>query len=1084
MPLHSRPYCCLPVMLWLLCTLACNTRPLLFTQISAAATGVQFVNEVTETDSFDIFHYPYLYAGAGVAIGDVNNDGWEDVFLVANRKGSNRLFLNKGDWQFEDVTVKAGITHTADWNTGVAMTDVNADGWLDIYISTVTIPGKLNSVNQLFLNNRNGTFTESAAQYGLDARMHTTQSAFFDYDQDGDLDCFLLNHAVNYTDDFTNVQARQKKDAASGAKLLRNDNDFFKDVTDSAGIYSGPNQYGLGIAVADLNNDGWQDLYVSNDFKENDFCYINKGGLFEDQSDKLFAHVSRFSMGNDAADYNNDGWTDVLTLDMLSPDEKILKTSLGDDDIETYNYKHQNFGFHYQFSRNSLQQNEAGRAFCDVALQQGIAATDWSWAPLLADFNNDGRKDLYVSNGFRYRTNDLDFGIFAQNVSLSNTRLNKNTSRHALTNYLPDGAVADYFFLNEGPAGFSNASADAGFTQPTLSNGCAYGDLDNDGDLDLVVNHINSAPGFYRNNSAAANHLSISLKGNGKNTFGYGARVMVYHAGNKQTVAQTPVRGFMSSVSPVLHLGLNNSKEIDSLIVYWPDGSCQRLQQVAVNRKLVLRQSDANEKSLPLLHSTLVNDTSYAQTLGLDFLHVEDAFDDLNVQPLLPHSFTTEGPALAVSDVNKDGLQDVYVGGAKGQRGALFMQTKDGKFMRTLQPAFLLDSLCEDVDAVFFDANNDGNIDLYVVSGGGQYYGLQPALPDRLYLNSGHGSFNKSNALPNLYENKSCVRPSDFDKDGDIDLFVGGRVNARMFGYPPASVLLQNNKGTFVEKTEALSTGLTTVGMVTDAVWNDVNGDDWPDLVVVGEWMPVTVFKNSRGKLQPPETIEASAGLWQCIVGADVDNDGDTDFLAGNWGTNSKLLATTKQPLHLYVHDWDNNGEPEPVMALNKEGKEYPFYGKTDLERRLPVIKKKFLKYSSFAGKTLPEIFGADALKKAKRFKATTLHSSWIENDGGRFILHPLPAFLQTTPLFSFAFLGNNRFAAGGNFYEVQPFEGRYDAGLPTLFSFQKKEAVLQQMLPVAGPVRALAPVNFGTSPGLLIARNNLPLQLFKTTDL
>jgi enediyne biosynthesis protein E4 len=1068
---------------------ACTGKQAHFAALPPESTGISFVNEVADADTFNIFDYPYLYAGAGVSIGDVNNDGLDDVFLVANNVGRNRLYLNKGNFKFEDITTKAGVAGKAQWCTGSSMPDVNGDGLLDIYVNTVSIPGKLKSKNELYINKGNGVFEEGAAAYGLDFAGHATQSAFFDYDKDGDLDCFLLNHATTYTDDYKSIAVRTTVDSLSGGKLLRNDNNHFTDVTLQAGIYCAANEYGLGIAVGDINNDGWPDVYVSNDFKENDFCYLNNGdGTFREKSNELFDHVTRFSMGNDMADYNNDGWLDLITLDMLSQDEKVLKTSLADDDIEIYNYKQKNFGFYYQFSKNCLQQNISGEHFSDVSLQQGIAATDWSWAPLLADFNNDGQKDLFISNGFRYRTNDLDFTVFVQNHIKEEQQRNVMPKQFEFIRYLPKGHIPDYFYLGSSSGRFSDASATAGFTQPTLSNGTAYGDLDNDGDLDLVVNCINEPVGIYRNDFAPANYLTIHLKGNVKNTFGIGATVYAYTKAGMQCYHQSPVRGFMSSVSPVLHIGLGADAMVDSLIIIWPDGSGQRLHKIKANQKLVLLQTDAVQPfQRPVLPQAFSREWQpLAGNAGIDFIHREDEFDDLNVQPLLPHGMATEGPALATGDVNGDGREDIYVGGAKGQQCRVYLQQTDGKFRITQQPAIAADSMCEDTDALFFDADGDKDLDLYVCSGGNEYYGNQPTLPDRLYINDGKGIFQRSGGLPLLYENTSCVKACDFDKDGDLDLFVGGRTNARMFGYTPASVVLQNNEGVFREVTEAIGDGLMTVGMVTDAAWSDVDGDGWTDLLVVGEWMPVTLFKNIKGKLIRQNQLKNTRGLWQTILPADIDGDDDEDFLLGNWGANTKLTASTDFPLRLYIDDWDKNGEREPILATAKEGKYYSFYGKAELERRLPFLRKRFLKASDFAGKTIEEVFTREALKKAQLLEVTQLKHAVLKNENGKLQLEVLPDFLQAAPIFSFVQLPASNeapeFFAAGNFYEVSPYEGRYDALMPVRFSFINRRAVMKDCLLQTGQVRKLQAAKTAQGSVLLLALNNGPLTLYQQT--
>jgi enediyne biosynthesis protein E4 len=1085
--------------LFFLVLLSCNNKEKMFTQLAVSETGISFTNKINDTDSFNIITYPYAFNGAGVGIADFNKDGLEDIFFSGNHKATNKLYINNGNFKFSDVTDQAGVQGKSDWCTGVAVVDMNYDTWPDIYVSTVSIPGMLKSTNELYINNQNGTFTEAAAQYGLDTKAHTTQTAFFDYDLDGDLDCYMLNHSVNYVDDYKTAEIRLKHDSLSGDKLLRNDNGKFKEVTTAAGIYSSVIGFGLGVSIADVNNDGWPDIYISNDFKENDYCYINNGFspspegegrgevTFSEKSNQLFQHMTRYSMGNDIADYNNDGMPDVMTLDMLSQDEKVLKASVSDDDMGVYEYKHK-LGFHYQYSKNCLQQNADGLHFSDVAYQSGVAATDWSWAPLLADFDNDGNKDLFISNGYKYRLNNLDFISFLQTSASKNKQEGKPVNLKELSHAAPNGSVADYFYINQKEKGFADMSVQAGFTKPTLSNGAAYADLDNDGNLDLVVNRMDESAGIYKNNMPAKNFLQLQLKGAAGNTSGIGAVAYVFTKGEMQMLYQSPVRGFMSSVSPRLHIGLGDEKIIDSVIVVWPGGKGQRITNITSNQLLILDEKKAVINIVrPELNKRIsaewVNTSSAS---GINFQHREDGFNDLNVQPFLPHSLATLGPALATGDVNGDGLEDVYIGGAKNQAGALYLQNNQSVFSYSAQTEIAKDSLCEDTDAVFFDADNDNDLDLYVTSGGNEVYGRNDLLLDRLYINDGKGNFTRQKDFPALYENKSCVRVCDFDKDSDNDLFVGGRANARMYGFVPASVILQNDgKGNFTEVTEKIAIGLINVGMVSDAVWTDIDKDGWMDLLLAGEWMPVTVFKNEKGKLikQRRSELALSNGMWNCVYAADLDKDGDDDYLLGNWGTNSKLKASADHPLCMYIADWNKNAETDPVMAVYKNNTYYPFFGKADLEKRLPYLKKTYLKYDEAAGKTLDELFGKEEIKKAKRTEAFTLQSSVLWNSDGKLELEPLPEFLQAAPLFSFSSFtstdGTVNYLAAGNFYEVSPFEGRYDAMLPTAFHFEKKKAVFGEYILEKGCIRKMNPLKLVSGQtGFLFAKNNEALAL------
>ncbi len=1103
-----------------------NSEKPLFQAIDSTQTGVGFVNHLVPSEKINILDYLYFYNGGGVSAGDINNDGLTDLYFVSNQ-GKNKLYLNKGNFKFEDITAKAGVEGFSDWQTGSTMADINGDGLLDIYVCAVGNFRGQEGSNELYINNGDATFTEKAADYGLDFTGFSTQAAFFDYDHDGDLDCYLLNHAIHTSRSYDRVTARNLRNNESGDYLYENKIVSkagktptgkvarFVNVSEQAGIFGAAMGYGLGISVADMNNDGWEDIYVSNDFHEDDYYYVNNhNGTFTENGKKAFQHTSRFSMGNDIADINNDGFPDVVTLDMYPEDETIEKSSLGEDPLDIYLYKLAH-GYMNQYSRNCLQLSLSGKKFMDVGTIAGVAATDWSWSPLLADYDNDGIKDLFITNGIVHRPNNLDYVKFAADDSLRYAMETSRSLDERATKLMPEGKVHNYLYRGTPSLRFDDKSIAWGFELPNYSNGAAYADLDNDGDLDLITNNIDDPAGIYRNDANTIfpdnKHLTIKLKGDAPNTFGVGAKVIVKYGKDttgspiQQLQQLMPTRGFESSVAPELLFGLGKRAAIDSLIVIWPNQQMEVRTNVKTNQSLTLKQADAKldgtnfRYTIPPIHP-LFADVTAADSIPYQHHENADYFDFVR-ESLMPFKVSTEGPHLAVGDINGDGLDDIYAGGAKWQAGSLLLQQANGRFVTSSQPIFVSDSTYEDVDAAFFDADGDKDLDLYVVSGGNEFYDKMPEQLDRLYLNDGKGNFSRSaNALPPMYDNKSCVRPFDIDQDGDLDLFVGGRVVGFGYGKSPNSYLLVNDgKGHFSDQTEKLSTGLRKAGMITDAVWTDYDGDKDQDLILAGDWVSIRIFANDKGHfsemtLNTKDEMPLN-GFYQRVIAADFDHDGDIDLMAGNIGTNTKFRKTPDSQLRMWVKDVDNNQSTEQIIAYNRGKEWYPLAFKDELGKQMPsIINKRFTDYVSFAGKPLSAVLKDDELKGAEEFTVNQFASVYLENQGGQFIVHELPMLAQVSKLFALQAIdidqdGDLDILGGGNFYGVSTYQGRYDASYGLVLrndgkgNFSALSPVDSGFL-LNGEIRDIRSMRTAQGPLIVVARNSAGLQLFKPLQL
>lgn len=1064
----------------------------LFTEINAKESGVNFMNEIPESSVMNSMVYEYFYNGGGVAVGDINNDGLTDIYFTSNLK-ENKLYLNKGNLKFEDITKTANVEGSFGWTTGVSMVDINADGWLDIYVCKSGKGKAENRQNELFLNNKNGTFTEAAAHYGLNFSGYSTQANFFDYDKDGDLDMFLLNHNVSPVSTNNPEKFKELEDEFVGDKLYRNDNGKYINVSKQAGIIGNPLGFGLGVSIGDLNQDGWPDIYVANDYVEHDYLYFNKGdGTFTEGLKSTIKHIPNFSMGTDIADFNNDGLLDIMSLDMVAEDNYGIKTSMSGMNPETFNYAVKN-GFHFQYMFNALQMNNGDQNFSDIAQLAGVSNTDWSWSPLFADFDNDGYKDLFVSNGLKrdFRNNDFKIHKLKRLGEAQKNKENMASVVEELINETPQRKTLNYFFKNNGDLTFTKTSSEWGIAKSTFSNGAAYADLDNDGDLDLVVNNIDEPATILKNNSNK-NFLQFQFKGDVKNPFGIGVRIEAKTENGSQFVENYPIRGYQSAVEPNLHLGLNDLKSVESITIIWPNGKRQIIENVKANQRLTINFKDAktiNSSDKTLKHTLF---TDVTENSKIKHNHIENDHNDYIYESLLPHKMSQFGPAVAVGDVNNDGLDDFYIGGSKGFPASLYIQNKNGTFNVSNRNIWEIDKNYEDLDAHFFDSDNDGDLDLYVVSGGNEWKPGSNMYQDRYYTNT-KGNFTKDlSKLPKITSSGSCVKPFDFDNDGDLDVFVGSRLKAQTYPYADVSYILENDKGNFKDVTENKAPKLSNIGMVTDAIWTDFNNDNQTDLIVVGEWMEITFFKNVNGKFILQENLlPESSGWWNSIKGADFDNDGDIDYIVGNLGLNYKYKASENEPFEVFSTDFDDNGTNDIVLGYYNNENLFPLRGRECSSNQMPFIKEKFPTYNDFGSAKLVDVYGKEKLDKALHLKAKTFASVYLENLGnGEFNSLQLPNQAQLSSINDILIIDYNNddlkdILVAGNMYQSEVETTRNDASYGLLLKNKGKNdfkpiTTLQSGIAIKGMVKGIKILQQNNKEKIIVIKNNDSINVYQ----
>ena len=1097
---------------FLSCTIE-EPKKTLFKTKPAKETGIHFQNTIVSTPQLNILNYIYFYNGAGVAAADFNNDGLTDLYFTANQS-EDQLYLNQGNLKFKDVTKIVGIDNAKNWTTGVTTVDINNDGYLDIYICKLNNFQNITGHNLLYVNNgpnQNGipTFTEQAANFGLDFRGLSTQAAFFDYDLDGDLDLFLLNHSTNPNQNYGKGSIRNIPNETSGDKLFENNNGHFVNVSEKSGILQSKIGYGLGISISDVNNDGHPDIYVGNDFFENDYLYINQGDktFIEQITTKSGAigHTTHFSMGNDIADINNDGLPDIVSVDMLPEDLVTYKTSGSEFNYQIYN-NYLNNGYTHQFMQNTLQLNNGNGSFSEIAYLSGIAATEWSWSPLIADFDNDGLQDLYITNGILGATNDMDFISFIANDNIQQS-LGEGMGKEdmAFIEKIPKKKTGNYFFQNKGEARFEDTSETWADTPLSFSNGAVYTDLDNDGDLDIVTNNANQ-PAFVLENtshqfifetpdgsrphkmdSLAKNYLSVRFKGDSLNRFGIGAKVVLYQNDTQLSKENYPTRGYLSAVAPEVHFGLGPVSIVDSLRVIWPDKTFETIYNLDVNRKIEVSQSSASGNFYEAIQQETPQFLTEVPPL-FDFQHKENTTIDFNRNPLIAAAQSNEGPSISIADINDDGLEDIFIGGAKGQASQLFVQQKDGVFNPQQTELFQEDAINEDVAHIFFDANGDSFQDLLVVSGGNEFTSGKPIAP-RLYLNE-EGTFKKDPLFIGLdwAINASGIKAIDIDADGDQDVLVTSNTPSSLDGNRPTQLFfINNNNDGFLLSNDSSQLGLGPFmdkERCNDLLFEDLDGDGVEEIIKVGDWSPISVYSKVKDMfvLQKFNGLEDTHGWWNTIKAADMDQDGDLDLIAGNWGLNSRLRASIEEPLTLYTKDFDNNGSEETIITYFYEGEETPFVSKDELVKQLPSINKKYLSYTEFANASVADIFGKQNLDKARQEKAFELGSCYFENTGdGSFKKHLLPIAAQFSSVNDIWVedFNNDGFPdllLVGNNFEISPQLSSLDASHGILLLNDSQGNFYEakgQKFTISGAARNIEKLEYKGEKYLIITRNN-----------